>query len=254
MGQMLVAGLDISGGWGTGGYKVIPGAARPWPRRSRTTTARTDRGIRPRPVRNRRPDRRGRRLWRRALMGYRLEKGGTSTGRSRSIFRWNGGKLPAFAGDTIASALLANDVAIVGRGMKLHRPRGVFAIGAEEPNALVALGRGAELEPSARATMIPGGRASKCARRTPGRRPFRPRPHARPHRRPLARGLLPQAFKWPSWDFWERWVRRTAGIASRRANAIPRATTPQRALRPAHRRRRACRAPRRAGRFAWASP
>ena len=55
-------------------------------------------------------------------MGFRLDKGG-HVDRSQPIhFRWNGRKLPAFAGDTIASALLANDVAIAGRGMKLHRP------------------------------------------------------------------------------------------------------------------------------------
>ena len=85
-------------------------------------------------------------------MGFRLEKGG-HVDRSQPIhFRWNGRRLSAFAGDTVASALLANDIAIVGRGMKLHRPRGVLSIGPEEPNALVTLGRGAELEPSARAT------------------------------------------------------------------------------------------------------
>ena len=88
-------------------------------------------------------------------MGYRLDKGG-HVDRSQTIhFRWNGRKLSAFAGDTVASALLANDVAIAGRGMKLHRPRGVFTIGPEEPNALVTVGRGAAIEPSARATMIP---------------------------------------------------------------------------------------------------
>jgi hypothetical protein len=88
-------------------------------------------------------------------MGYRLDKGGHIDRSQQIHFRWNGRKMPAFAGDTVASALLANDVAIIGRGMKLHRPRGVFSIGPEEPNALVSLGRGAELEPSARATMIP---------------------------------------------------------------------------------------------------
>ena len=83
-------------------------------------------------------------------MGYRLDKGG-HIDRSQAIqIRWNGRRISAFAGDTIASALLANDIPVVGRSMKLHRPRGVLSAGPEEPNALVTLGRGAELEPIVR--------------------------------------------------------------------------------------------------------
>ena len=147
-------------------------------------------------------------------MGYRLDKGG-HVDRSQPIhFRWNGRKLPAFAGDTIASALLANDVAIAGRGMKLHRPRGVFAVGPEEPNALVTLGRGAAAEPSARATMIPvrDGLEVRAQNAWPSVRFDLGRTLDR------TAGLWHAAFyhktfKWPSWDFWEWWIRRTAGIA-----------------------------------------
>ncbi len=147
-------------------------------------------------------------------MGYRLDKGG-HIDRSQAIhFRWNGRKLPAFAGDTIASALLANDIPVVGRSMKLHRPRGVLTAGPEEPNALVTLGRGALLEPTARATMIPvrdglevraqnawpsvGFDVGRVLDRTSGLW------HA---------GFYNKTFKWPSWDFWERFIRRTAGLA-----------------------------------------
>ena len=147
-------------------------------------------------------------------MGYRLDKGG-HVDRSQPIhFRWNGRRLPAFAGDTIASALLANDVAIAGRGMKLHRPRGVFAVGPEEPNALVTLGRGATAEPSARATMIPvrDGLEVRAQNAWPSVRFDLGRALDR------TAGLWHAAFyhktfKWPSWDFWEWWIRRTAGIA-----------------------------------------
>ena len=147
-------------------------------------------------------------------MGFRLDKGG-HVDRSQPIhFRWNGRRLPAFAGDTVASALLANDVAIVGRGMKLHRPRGVLSIGPEEPNALVTLGRGAELEPSARATMIPvrEGLEVRAQNAWPNVRFDLGRTLDR------TASLWPAAFyhktyKWPSWDFYEWWIRRTAGIA-----------------------------------------
>ena len=48
-----------------------------------------------------------------------------------------------YAGDTLASALLANGVHLVGRSFKYHRPRGIVSAGVEEPNALVQLERGA---------------------------------------------------------------------------------------------------------------
>ncbi|HSG37587.1 MAG TPA: sarcosine oxidase subunit alpha family protein, partial [Paracoccaceae bacterium] len=54
--------------------------------------------------------------------------------------------------DTLASALLANDQMMVGRSFKYHRPRGVVASGAEEPNALVNLGKGGKFEPNQRTT------------------------------------------------------------------------------------------------------
>jgi NADPH-dependent 2,4-dienoyl-CoA reductase/sulfur reductase-like enzyme len=46
-----------------------------------------------------------------------------------------------FAGDTVASALLANDIRLMGRSFKYHRPRGPLTAGSEEPNALVQVGR-----------------------------------------------------------------------------------------------------------------
>jgi sarcosine oxidase subunit alpha len=147
-------------------------------------------------------------------MGYRLDKGG-HIDRSQAIhFRWNGRKLAAFAGDTIASALIANDIPVVARGMKLHRPRGVLSIGPEEPNALVMLGRGAEVEPSARATMIPVRDGLEV--RAQNAWPSVNFDFARTLDRTSGlwhAGFYNKTFKWPSWDFWERFIRRTAGIA-----------------------------------------
>ncbi len=74
--------------------------------------------------------------------------------RSRPLkFQWNGRWLTGHPGDTLASALLANGVRLVGRSFKYHRPRGIFSAGPEEPNALVELGRGAAREPNTRATV-----------------------------------------------------------------------------------------------------
>ena len=52
-------------------------------------------------------------------------------------FRFDGKDYAGYKGDTLASALLANDVRLVGRSFKYHRPRGVLTAGSEEPNALV---------------------------------------------------------------------------------------------------------------------
>jgi sarcosine oxidase subunit alpha len=69
-------------------------------------------------------------------------------------FTFNGATYQGHAGDTLASALLANGVKLVGRSFKYHRPRGIFSCGSEEPNALVTLNSGADAEPNTRATTI----------------------------------------------------------------------------------------------------
>ena len=68
-------------------------------------------------------------------------------------FQFNKKSYEGYKGDTLASALIRNDVKLVGRSFKYHRPRGVFSAGSEEPNALVELGSGARQEPNTRATV-----------------------------------------------------------------------------------------------------
>ncbi|MFW2589552.1 sarcosine oxidase subunit alpha family protein [Sagittula sp. SSi028] len=68
-------------------------------------------------------------------------------------FTFNGRSYTGFSGDTLASALMANGVQLVGRSFKYHRPRGIFSAGSEEPNALVELREGAAQEPNTRATV-----------------------------------------------------------------------------------------------------
>ncbi len=69
-------------------------------------------------------------------------------------FSFNGKTYAGHKGDTLASALLANGVKMVGRSFKYHRPRGIFSCGSEEPNALVTLKTGQDVEPNTRATVI----------------------------------------------------------------------------------------------------
>jgi len=86
-------------------------------------------------------------------MSTRLAQGGRFVNRAKAVrFAFNGKNLDGYEGDTLASALLANDQMLVGRSFKYHRPRGVVASGAEEPNGLVNLGIGGTFEPNQRVT------------------------------------------------------------------------------------------------------
>jgi sarcosine oxidase, subunit alpha len=86
-------------------------------------------------------------------MSGRTPEGGRIDRSRRLAFRFDGRNYWGHPGDTLASALLANGVAMLGRSFKYHRPRGIVAAGVEEPNALVRLGAGARAEPNLRATV-----------------------------------------------------------------------------------------------------
>jgi sarcosine oxidase, subunit alpha len=142
-----------------------------------------------------------------APLGRRLD-------RSQSVsFEFNGRRLRGFAGDTLASALLANGVQLVGRSFKLHRPRGIFSCGVEEPTGLVDLGEGATRTPNMRATLVElheglvaasvncwpsvgfdvGAINSRMAALLPA-------------------GFYYKTFKWPNWHLFEPTIRRMAGL------------------------------------------
>ena len=85
---------------------------------------------------------------------FRCAEGGRIDRARPLAFTFDGRAYQGFAGDTLASALVANGVRLVGRSFKYHRPRGIFAAGADEPNALVRLGEGGRTEPNIRATEV----------------------------------------------------------------------------------------------------
>jgi len=133
-------------------------------------------------------------------------------------FSFNNKLLTGYAGDTLASALLANGHRLVGRSFKYHRPRGIVSAGPEEPNALVELRTGAHQEPNTRATVTElfDGLSAKSQN----------------HRGPLAFDLMAvndfvspflsagfyyKTFMWPK-AFWEKLyepvIRASAGLGS----------------------------------------
>ncbi len=83
---------------------------------------------------------------------FRLDKGGLINRNKKISFKFNGKKYFGYAGDTLASALLANGVHLVGRSFKYHRPRGFFGAGVDEPYAIVQMNRNNEVDPNVRAT------------------------------------------------------------------------------------------------------
>lgn len=137
--------------------------------------------------------------------------------RSKQLtFRFDGKTYAGHQGDTLASALLANNVRLMGRSFKYHRPRGAFTAGSEEPNALVELRSGARREPNTRATIAElfDGLEAQSQNRWPSLAfdamgindlfaPF------------LTAGFYYKTFMWPK-AFWEKVyepiIRRAAGL------------------------------------------
>lgn len=139
--------------------------------------------------------------------------------RSKPIsFTFDGKVYRGFKGDTVASALLANGVKLVGRSFKYHRPRGVLTVGSEEPNAMIEVLGATNHTPNVRATSqeIFEGLKVRSQNRWPSLRfdllsvndlaaPF------------LGAGFYYKTFMWPR-KFWESLyepiIRRAAGLGS----------------------------------------
>jgi len=93
------------------------------------------------------------------MTAYRLPIGGMIDRSKPLSFTFDGQAVTGFPGDTVASALLANDIRLVGRSFKYHRPRGLWGFGSEEPNALIDISGPVSGSANNRAT------SATCARR-----------------------------------------------------------------------------------------
>ncbi|NVK30096.1 MAG: (2Fe-2S)-binding protein [Gammaproteobacteria bacterium] len=85
----------------------------------------------------------------------RLSQGGLVDRSAPLNFTWDGQRLQGLTGDSLASALLANEQWVLGRSFKYHRPRGVMSAGVEESGALLTVGEGDRKDPNVRATTQP---------------------------------------------------------------------------------------------------
>ncbi|MCA0024854.1 MULTISPECIES: sarcosine oxidase subunit alpha family protein [unclassified Mesorhizobium] len=147
------------------------------------------------------------------MTASRLATGGSAIDRSRPIrFSFDGATVQGFTGDTIASALLAADVAVVGRSFKYHRPRGIWGAGVEEPNALVDIS-GPRATPNTRTTTEPArdGLVAKSVNATPNaladRNAFLDR-----FSRFIPAAFYYKTFMWPDWHRFEPRIRAMAGL------------------------------------------
>lgn len=146
----------------------------------------------------------------------RLPVGGLVDRSSSLSFHFQGRRFLGFKGDSLASALLANDVRLMGRSFKYHRPRGVLTAGSEEPNALMEIASGDDWAPNVRATVqeVYAGLEARAQNYVGGLgfdvmaandilSPF------------LGAGFYYKTFMWPKF-FWERLyeplIRRAAGL------------------------------------------
>ncbi|EDP66180.1 sarcosine oxidase alpha subunit [alpha proteobacterium BAL199] len=147
---------------------------------------------------------------------HRLLTGGAIDRLKPLSFSFDGRSYRGYAGDTLASALLANGVTVMGRSFKYHRPRGVMSAGPEEPNALVELRSGARREPNTRATMIElfHGLRATSQNRWPCLR-FDAMEVNDLLSRFLVAGFYYKTFMgFPGWHFWEKRIRAAAGMGA----------------------------------------
>ncbi|NIA67408.1 sarcosine oxidase subunit alpha family protein [Pelagibius litoralis] len=152
------------------------------------------------------------------MSGFRLPSCGLID-RSRPLhFTFDGKRYQGFAGDSLASALLANGVDILGRSFKYHRPRGLFSAGVEEPNAMVTLRSSARTEPNCKAPMVElfEGLEAKSQNRWPslGLDIMALNGLAGPL---LSAGFYYKTFMGPTrkaWMFYEHFIRKAAGMGA----------------------------------------
>lgn len=146
---------------------------------------------------------------------YRLPAGGRIDRSHPLQFRFDNQSYQGFAGDTLASALLANGVKLVGRSFKYHRRRGIYSAGPEEPNALMQLHEGPRTEPNSRATMaeLHDGMLAYSQNRWPSLA-FDWRAINQRFSALMPAGFYYKTFMWPArlWMFYEEQIRKAAGL------------------------------------------
>jgi len=155
----------------------------------------------------------------------RLSTGGVIDRTKNVNFKFDGKTYQGYEGDTLASALLANDVHLMGRSFKYHRPRGCISADSHEPNAIVELRTGARLEPNTRATMaeLYHGLEAGSQNAAPSLK-FDVMSVNQLFGKFLTAGFYYKTFMWPAafWEpIYEKFIRNAAGLGKAATEADP---------------------------------
>ncbi|HZZ63743.1 MAG TPA: 2Fe-2S iron-sulfur cluster-binding protein [Roseiarcus sp.] len=147
------------------------------------------------------------------MTAFRLPEGGAVDRGQIFAFTFDGMPYSGFSGDSIASAMLANGVRVVGRSFKFRRPRGIWGAWIEEPNAIVNVTRSGRTTPNLRAT-------TEALENDLAVRPVNAWPTAAQDRAALVdklsafmpSGFYYKTFLWPRWETFEPAIRAMAGL------------------------------------------
>ncbi|MBK0399555.1 (2Fe-2S)-binding protein [Limibaculum sp. M0105] len=147
------------------------------------------------------------------MSGWRHPTAGRVNRERPAGFHFDGIALTGFEGDTLASALLASGTRVLGRSFKYHRPRGLWGMGGEEPNAILDVTRDGVTMPNVRATteLLEDGMALSSVNAAPDAAHDRYRLLDRLQRF-LPAGFYYKTFMRPGWMTWEPMIRRMAGL------------------------------------------
>ena len=157
--------------------------------------------------------------------GYRLASGGL-VNRNRSIeFTYNGNRYKGFEGDTLASALIANGVDLIGRSFKYHRPRGFYGVGLEDPSSMLSVEDAYGYEPALRAGQVPLSEGLDARSVTGWPSPnFDLGAAAQLVSSVLGAGFYYKTFMWPNWKLFEPMIRKSTGFGRPNGKAETRRT------------------------------
>ncbi|MGA1235025.1 MAG: 2Fe-2S iron-sulfur cluster-binding protein [Lutimaribacter sp.] len=164
------------------------------------------------------------------MSGWRHPSMGQQIDRSQPLaFTFDGQPLQGFQGDSVAAALLAGGPRLLARSFKYHRPRGLWGMGGEEPNAIFDVTEQGQTTPNERATTLP-------LRAGMALRSVNTRPTAQGDwlgvmdwaQRFLPAGFYYKTFMALGWMRWEPMIRRMAGLGRLDPNHMPPAATPAR--------------------------
>lgn len=148
------------------------------------------------------------------MSGSRLATGGLIDRDKPLEFRFDGKAYTGYAGDTVASALLASGVKVLGRSFKYHRPRGLWGAWIDDPNAIMNIRLGGDEIPNCQASTTPllDGMVARAVNAWPSaRNDIKGGLDLIAHRW-LAAGFYYKTFMWPDWHLFEPLIRKTAGL------------------------------------------